>query len=157
MLAGLLVTACAHTTSGLAPGLRPLQPPRRTSAPLCGDLRKLGFGGGGAADVFGDDSALPISIRKPLGLKLQPFDEDLDNSGVIVASVDPGSNAERAGVMIGSSLESINGVDVSRASLNAVVEAIGAAPADRAMSLGFKSNRDSFTFGGFGFGSNRSG
>ena len=107
--------------------------------------------------MFGDDSALPISIRKPLGLKLQPFDEDLDNSGVIVASVDPGSNAERAGVMIGSSLESINGVDVSRASLNAVVEAIGAAPADRAMSLGFKSNRDSFTFGGFGFGSNRSG
>ena len=159
MLTCLLVsTPCLLVTTPPGTPFRPLQLPRRSSVPLCGDLSKLGFGGGGgSADVFGDDSALPISIPKPLGLTLQPFDEDLLDSGVIVASVAPGSNAERAGVIIGSSVESINGMDVSRASLSAVVEAIAAAPANRAVSIGFKSNRDAFTFGGFGFGSKASG
>ena len=85
-------------------------------------------------------------------VKLEQFDEDATDSGVIVRSVAPGSSCERAGVEPGWSLEAVDDVDVSRSSVAVVVAEIAAA--DDIIRLRFRSNRDSFTFGNFGFGSN---
>ena len=71
-------------------------------------------------------SQRPISIQKPLGMVLQPMDDEVDDSGVIVKEVHAGSNAETAGVMVGDILLSINNLDVSQASLASVTDAIDA-------------------------------
>ena len=101
-----------------------------------------------------DDLQKTVRVLKPLGLTLEQFDEDATDSGVIVRSVAPGSSCERAGVEPGWSLEAVDDVDVSRSSVAVVVAEIGAADDQSALRLRFRSNRDSFTFGNFGFGSN---
>ena len=50
--------------------------------------------------------------------------------------------------------ETSHDVDVSRSAGAVVVAEIAAADEHSAIRLRFRSNRDSFTFGGFGFGSN---
>ena len=101
-----------------------------------------------------DDLQKTVRVLKPLGLTLEQFDEDATDSGVIVRSVAPGSSCERAGVEPGWSLEAVDDVDVSRSSVAVVVAEIAAADEQSALRLRFRSNRDSFTFGNFGFGSN---
>lgn len=100
-----------------------------------------------------DDLQKTVRVLKPLGLTLEQFDEDATDSGVIVRAVAPGSSCERAGVEPGWSLEAVDDVDVSRSSVAVVVAEIAAAD-EQLVRLRFRSNRDSFTFGGFGFGSN---
>ena len=114
----------------------------RNSAPVCVIGSAYGV----------DDLQKTVRVLKPLGLTLEQFDEDATDSGVIVRSVAPGSSCERAGVEPGWSLEAVDDVDVSRSSVAVVVAEIAAA--DDQLRLRFRSNRDSFTFGNFGFGSN---
>ena len=130
----------------IAPGaprtISPLCVSGRANSPLCVIGSAYGV----------DDLQKTVRVLKPLGLTLEQFDEDATDSGVIVRAVAPGSSCERAGVEPGWSLEAVDDVDVSRSSVAVVVAEIAAA--DDQLRLRFRSNRDSFTFGNFGFGSN---
>ena len=132
----------------IAPGaprtISPLCVSGRANSPLCVIGSAYGI----------DDLQKTVRVLKPLGLTLEQFDEDATDSGVIVRSVAPGSSCERAGVEPGWSLEAVDDVDVSRSSVAVVVAEIAAADEQSALRLRFRSNRDSFTFGNFGFGSN---
>ena len=77
-----------------------------------------------------------ISIQKPLGLVLEPLGED-EQSGVVVVEVGQGSNADRAGVAPGDVLLAVNNLDLRAASLDAVIDAIGATPG-RVLNLRFQ-------------------
>ena len=79
-----------------------------------------------------DDNLRLVSMQKPLGLVL----ESLDDGGVFVADVAQGSNAERAGVLVGDVLKAVNNLDVTAATLDEVVEAIGGVPG-RVLNLRF--------------------
>ena len=125
----------------IAPGA-PCKSACRNSQPVCVIGSAYGV----------NDLQKTVRVLKPLGLTLEQFDEDATDSGVIVRSVAPGSSCERAGVEPGWSLEAVDDVDVSRSSVAVVVAEIAAA--DELLRLRFRSNRDSFTFGNFGFGSN---
>ena len=143
----LLVSAVSAALAlSIAPGaprtISPLCVTGRANSPLCVIGSAYGI----------DDLQKTVRVLKPLGLTLEQFDEDATDSGVIVRSVAPGSSCERAGVEPGWSLEAVDDVDVSRSSVAVVVAEIAAA--DDRLRLRFRSNRDSFTFGSFGFGSN---
>ena len=139
MLASVTAVALAVALGPLASVHRNV---RRSCLPVCVIGSAYGI----------DDLQKTVRVLKPLGLTLEQFDEDATDSGVIVRSVAPGSSCERAGVEPGWSLEAVDDVDVSRSSVAVVVAEIAAA--DDQLRLRFRSNRDSFTFGNFGFGSN---
>ena len=145
MLLQSLVSAALALS--IAPGaprtISPLCASGRANSPLCVIGSAYGV----------DDLQKTVRVLKPLGLTLEQFDEDATDSGVIVRAVAPGSSCERAGVEPGWSLEAVDDVDVSRSSVAVVVAEIAAAD-EQLVRLRFRSNRDSFTFGGFGFGSN---
>ena len=143
MFASLTAVALAVALGPLAPSLVHRNV-RRSSVPTCVIGSAYGI----------DDLQKTVRVLKPLGLTLEQFDEDATDSGVIVRSVAPGSSCERAGVEPGWSLEAVDDVDVSRSSVAVVVAEIAAADDQSALRLRFRSNRDSFTFGNFGFGSN---
>ena len=85
--------------------------------------------------TFESDGIRLVSLQKPLGLVL----EDVEGrGGVVVAEVAPGSNADRAGVLVGDLLIAVNNLDVSSASVDAAVHAIGAVPG-RVVNLRFES------------------
>ena len=143
LLQGLVSAALALSIAPGAPRtISPLCVSGRANSPLCVIGSAYGV----------DDLQKTVRVLKPLGLTLEQFDEDATDSGVIVRAVAPGSSCERAGVEPGWSLEAVDDVDVSRSSVAVVVAEIAAA--DEQLRLRFRSNRDSFTFGNFGFGSN---
>ena len=97
--------------------------------------------------TFTDDSGQRlVSLQRPLGLILEQADDDrlveeaADDRGVLVAEVGAGSNAERAGVSAGDVLLAVNNLDVSSASLDAVMQAIQSAPG-RVVNLRFRQPR----------------
>ena len=141
MLASVTAVALAVALGPLASVHRNV---RRSCLPVCVIGSAYGI----------DDLQKTVRVLKPLGLTLEQFDEDATDSGVIVRSVAPGSSCERAGVEPGWSLEAVDDVDVSRSSVAVVVAEIAAADEQLPVRLRFRSNRDSFTFGNFGFGSN---
>ena len=117
----LLRPPARHATPAIAP--------RRLASPLCQLSSGL---------TFSDDAGMRlVSIQKPLGLALEQADEAASDSGVVVADVAAGSNAERAGVLAGDVLVAVNNLDLTEASLDAVVAAIGNVPG-RAVNLRFQ-------------------
>ena len=106
--------------------------------------------------TFTDDAGQRlVSLQRPLGLVLEQAEDEsaveevsddreeaADDRGVLVAEVVAGSNAERAGVSAGDVLLAVNNLDVSSASLDAVMLAIQNAPG-RVVNLRFQQPRSS--------------
>ena len=106
--------------------------------------------------TFTDDAGQRlVSLQRPLGLVLEQAEDEsaveevsddreeaADDRGVLVAEVGAGSNAERAGVNAGDVLLAVNNLDVSSASLDAVMLAIQNAPG-RVVNLRFQQPRSS--------------
>jgi|Transcript_68791 C-terminal processing protease CtpA/Prc len=86
---------------------------------------------------FDDGCQRLVSVQKPLGLTLEPLDEE-ELCGVVVAAVQRDSNAERAGVLVGDVLVAVGNLDLSAATLEAVLEAIAGTPG-RVLNLRFQT------------------
>ena len=75
-----------------------------------------------------------------LGVQIQPLDEDLakslgvpDTKGALIAKVEPGSPAEKAGIEAGWVIREFNGVTIDR--LRTLSRAVGAVPPGKKVSL----------------------
>jgi len=78
-----------------------------------------------------DDDQILVSLQKPLGIVLEQ-----DTEGpIVVANVDKGGSADRAGVMMGDILLAIQNASVEKADLSEVLTFIGNAP--RVINLRF--------------------
>jgi len=78
-----------------------------------------------------DDDQILVSLQKPLGIVLEQ-----DTEGpIVVANVDEGGSADRAGVMMGDILLAVQNASVEKADLTEVLTFIGNAP--RVINLRF--------------------
>ena len=121
LCSGLVLQATSHVTT------------RRASSPKC---------------LFEEESKV-LTVQKPLGIRFVQV-EDYEASGAIVAGVEPGSNAERAGVIAGDILMALGELDLSMAYLDDVNKAIEDEPNER-LRLRF---RPIVTGDAFGWGAN---
>ena len=100
--------------------------------------------------LFGDDSKL-ITVKTPTGINLEAVDDYATDSGAIIRSVEPGSNADGKGVYAGYVLMTINDEDMSFASMDKIAEAIGTEPG-KVVSMRFRPHAT--TAEAFGWGAN---
>jgi hypothetical protein len=90
--------------------------------------------------------------RTPTGINLEAVDEYATDSGAIVRSIEPYSNADGKGVYAGYVLMTVNDVDMSHASMQAIEEAIGTEPGNP-VSLRFRPHANSAEAFGWGVNS----
>ena len=98
-----------------------------------------------------EEESKTITVRTPTGINLEAVDEYSTDSGAIVRSIEPGSNADGKGVYAGYVLMNVNDVDMSHASMQAIEEAIGTEPGNP-VSLRFRPHANSAE--AFGWGAN---
>jgi len=133
-LIGLTVTSgLCFQSDRLAFGLQSKAPPPATGRRCGRHHSRLGMVGTGLA--FNDGDQILVSAQKPLGIVLEEADEGM---GAIVAEIaDPSASAvAAAGVEVGHRLVAVQNADVRAASIEEILERIGAAP--RVINLRFQ-------------------
>ena len=100
--------------------------------------------------LFGGESKV-ITIKTPTGINLEAVDDYSTDSGAIVRSIEPGSNADGKGVYAGYVLMTVNDEDMSHASMEQVGESIGT-ESGKVVSLRFRPHAT--TAEAFGWGTN---
>ena len=115
-------TACGDRLRSLV-HQPPLPPPNPTTSSSCRQMIGTGFN-------FDDGDQILVSAQKPLGIILEEKEEGGEGGGCVVAEfADPSTSAvAKAGVEVGDWLQAINNADVSKASIEEVIERIITAP-----------------------------